>query len=156
MGSKSNKKIVRKASFKTAKKPRQHRRNWEIYPPPSQNPQNSRLVYGYYSNNTFCSEENCSQCSEEDYKANQPWPRPKRSSTRGSGRVNAKYVSSTTTTTKTLVSLKSCRSVSEIETLPPTGYFASTVVQHKQTYVNDSFVSDDEECYQVNSCCKER
>ena len=70
---------------------------------------------------------------------------------------SSKYVS-TTTTTKTLVSLKSCRSVSEIETLPPSGYFASTVVQHKQTYVNDTFVSDneDDECYSVSACCKER
>ena len=171
MGSKSNKKIARKASFKTSKKQiKPHKRNWEIYPPPSQHPQNTRLVYGYYSNNTFCGED-CSQCSEDEYRANQPWPRPKRSSggtkgypgypgsrgSRGSTRSSAKYVS-TTTTTKTLVSLKSCRSVSEIETLPPTGYFASTVVQHKQTYVNDSFVSDNEEddCYAVTACCKER
>ena len=72
---------------------------------------------------------------------------------------------STTTCTKTLVSLKSCRSLSEIETLPPTGYFASTVVQ--STYVNDDFVSDNEEdqknekCEknsrdERNPCCKER
>ena len=64
-----------------------------------------------------------------------------------------------------LVSLKSCRSLSEIETLPPTGYFASTVVQ--STYVNDDFVSDNEEdqknvkCEknsrdERNPCCKER
>ena len=66
------------------------------------------------------------------------------------------------TMTKTLVSLKSCRSVSEIETLPPSGYLASTVIQ-KSTYVNDDFVSDDEDtCYEESKyacrdiCCKER
>ena len=162
MGSKSNKKIAtRKASFKTSKKPRQYsyRRNWEIYPPPSSashSSQNSRLVYGYYSNNIYCDE--CSECSDNEYQADRPWPRvPKRSSRSSKNSSSSKYVS-TTTTTKTLVSLKSCRSVSEIETLPPTGYFASTVVQHKQTYVNDTFVSDneDDECYAVTACCKER
>ena len=55
---------------------------------------------------------------------------------------------------------KSCRSVSEIETLPPSGYLASTVIQ-KATYINDDFVSDDEvyeepkyACRDI--CCKER
>lgn len=170
MGSKSNKKIAtRKASFKTSKKPNKtyNRRNWEIYPAPasssvSQSSQNSRLLYGYYSNNTFCCDD--SECSEDEYKADRPWPRvPKRSSKSSNKSAlrnsssSSKYVS-TTTTTKTLVSLKSCRSVSEIETLPPSGYFASTVVQHKQTYVNDTFVSDneDDECYSVSACCKER
>ena len=163
MGSKSNKKIAtRKASFKTSKKqPNKtyNRRNWEIYPPPSssvsQSSQNSRLLYGYYSNNTFCCDD--SECSEDEYKADRPWPRVPKRSSKSSNKSSSKYVS-TTTTTKTLVSLKSCRSVSEIETLPPTGYFASTVVQHKQTYVNDTFVSDneDDECYSVSACCKER
>ena len=74
-------------------------------------------------------------------------------------RTSRSYIAATTTTTctKTLVSLKSCRSISEIETLPPTGYFASTVVQ--STYVNDDFVSDNEEDspkIDRNSCCKER
>ena len=162
MGSKSNKKIAtRKASFKTSKKPNKtYKRNWEIYPPPSssvsaQSSHNSRLVYGYYSNNTFCCDD--SECSEDEYKADRPWPRVPKRSSKSSNKSSSKYVS-TTTTTKTLVSLKSCRSVSEIETLPPTGYFASTVVQHKQTYVNDTFVSDneDDECYSVSACCKER
>ena len=88
------------------------------------------------------------------------------SSASGSGRVQhfkrqnrttSSYMATTTTTcTKTLVSLKSCRSLSEIETLPPTGYFASTVVQ--STYVNDDFVSDNEDETRIdrNSCCKER
>ena len=63
------------------------------------------------------------------------------------------------TMTKTMVSLKSCRSVSEIETLPPSGYLTSTVIQ-KSTYVNDDFVSDEDEdavkyvCRDI--CCKER
>ena len=72
-------------------------------------------------------------------------------------RTTSSYMATTTTTcTKTLVSLKSCRSLSEIETLPPTGYFASTVVQ--STYVNDDFVSDNEDETRIdrNACCKER
>ena len=64
------------------------------------------------------------------------------------------------TMTKTMVSLKSCRSVSEIETLPPSGYLTSTVIQ-KSTYVNDDFVSDEDENASVkyvcrDICCKER
>ena len=83
----------------------------------------------------------------------------RRSSQNNNSRTSRSYIAATTTTTctKTLVSLKSCRSISEIETLPPTGYFASTVVQ--STYVNDDFVSDNEEDspkIDRNSCCKER
>ena len=62
------------------------------------------------------------------------------------------------TMTKTMVSLKSCRSVSEIETLPPSGYLTSTVIQ-KSTYVNDDFVSDEEDAVKYvcrDVCCKER
>ena len=89
-----------------------------IVPSNSVVPPNSRLVMGYFSASssagTFCDEnDNCSQCSVEDnneYRANQPWPRvmkknynniivrprstPRSSAPRSSARSQASYTRS--------------------------------------------------------------
>lgn len=156
-------------------------RKWEMYPPSAQ----SRLVMGYYNSENYC----CDDCSLPS-SDNEYWPprtasvphkyvpavQTSKSTRKFAGSRSSKTPGSTVsrkslasshhqrynvmTMTKTLVSLKSCRSVSEIETLPPSGYLASTVIQ-KATYINDDFVSDDEvyeepkyACRDI--CCKER
>ncbi len=85
--------------------------------------------------------------------------RSKTASTSASGAgssVRRTVTRTITTTTKTLVSLKSlkstCRSLSEVETLPPSGYLVK-----KATYVNENYASDDEnEGYCRDTCCRQR
>jgi FtsZ-interacting cell division protein YlmF len=119
---------------------------------------------GYFSTSSsggYC----CDDCSfggpssEDNYQAQQAWPKVKRPSKRRPSRSSSKVISTTTTTTKTLVSLQSCRSLSEIETLPPTGYIEAASIVHQSTYINDNFIiSDDEDdetaCRDI--CCRER
>ena len=156
MGSKT-KRLSRRPSIKAVARPQlqYNKRYWDIYPTANQ-----RLLMGYFSSEASSGNSAKSYCCEDQGcltgSEDRGWIR---SASRSYSSSRPKIIASQTTTmTRTLVSVKSCpRSVSEVETLPPTGYFATASFVHHQTYVNDDFVSDDEESDAAKlACCKQR